>query len=63
VRAALLAVTAILPDGPTATFGSKAIKDVAGYDLKRLLIGSGTALGTPQEVTLRVGVNVDRGAP
>ena len=62
VRAALLAVAATLPDGPSATFGSKAIKDVAGYDLKRLLIGSGTALGTPQEVTLRVGVNVDSAA-
>jgi glycolate oxidase len=61
VRAALLAVTAGLPDGPVATFGSKAIKDVAGYDLKRLFIGSGAAFGTSRAVTLRIGVNVDRG--
>jgi glycolate oxidase len=61
VRAALLAVTAALPDGPVATFGSKAIKDVAGYDLKRLFIGSGAEFGVVRGVTLRVGVNVDRG--
>jgi glycolate oxidase len=61
VRAALLAVTAELPDGPVATFGSKAIKDVAGYDLKRLFIGSGEAFGVLRAVTLRVGVNVDGG--
>lgn len=59
VRAALLAVTAALPDGPVATFGSKAIKDVAGYDLKRLFIGSGVVFGSVGAVTLRVGVNVD----
>lgn len=59
VRAALLAVTAALHDGPVATFGSKAIKDVAGYDLKRLFIGSGATFGVPRAVTLRLGVNVD----
>jgi glycolate oxidase len=61
VRAALLAVTAALADGPVATFGSKAIKDVAGYDLKRLFIGSGMVFGVLSGVTLRLGVNVDRG--
>ena len=33
-----------LPDGPEARFGSSAVKDVAGYDLKRLYIGSGTTI-------------------
>jgi glycolate oxidase len=61
VRAALLAVTAALHDGPVATFGSKAIKDVAGYDVKRLFIGSGVTFGVPRAVTLRLGVNVDSG--
>jgi glycolate oxidase len=59
VRATLLAVTAALHDGPVATFGSKAIKDVAGYDVKRLFIGSGATFGVPRAVTLRLGVNVD----
>ena len=40
-RAALLAVRATLPDGPEVRFGSNAVKDVAGYDLKRLYIDSG----------------------
>lgn len=53
-RAALLAVETTLPDGRTARFGSNAVKDVAGYDMKRLFIGSGGAFGTLDTVTLRV---------
>jgi len=54
VRDALLAVETTLHDGYPARFGSNAVKDVAGYDMKRLLIGSGTAFGTLDRVTLRV---------
>jgi glycolate oxidase len=54
VRDALLAVETTLHDGLPARFGSNAVKDVAGYDMKRLLIGSGTAFGTLERVTLRV---------
>jgi len=54
VRDALLAVDTTLRDGQTARFGSNAVKDVAGYDMKRLFIGSGTALGTLDSVTLRM---------
>jgi glycolate oxidase len=54
VRDALLAVETTLPDGPPARFGSSAVKDVAGYDMKRLFIGSGAAFGTLERVTLRV---------
>jgi glycolate oxidase len=54
VRDALLAVETTLPDGQPARFGSSAVKDVAGYDMKRLFIGSGTAFGTLDRVTLRV---------
>lgn len=53
-RDALLAVAVTLPDGQAARFGSNAVKDVAGYDMKRLFIGSGTAFGTLDTVTLRV---------
>ncbi len=54
VRASLLAIDAILPDGLPVRFGSKAVKDVAGYDLKRLYIGSSDAFGVVQEVTLQI---------
>jgi glycolate oxidase len=54
VRDALLAVETTLSDGQPARFGSSAVKDVAGYDMKRLFIGSGTAFGTLERVTLRI---------
>ena len=54
MRDALLAVETTLPDGQAARFGSSAVKDVAGYDMKRLFIGSGTAFGVLERATLRV---------
>jgi len=54
VRDCLLAVQVRLPDGQSVRFGSKAVKDVAGYDMKRLFIGSGCTFGTLEEVTLKV---------
>ena len=54
VRDALLAVETTLHDGHPARFGSNAVKDVAGYDMKRLCIGSGMTFGTLETVTLRV---------
>ena len=53
-RASLLAVNVTLPEGLPARFGSNAVKDVAGYDLKRLFVGSGNAFGMVDEVTLQV---------
>jgi glycolate oxidase len=53
-RACLLAVNVTLPDSPSARFGSNAVKDVAGYDLKRLYTGSGATYGDVREVTLQV---------
>ncbi|MDQ6602549.1 MAG: FAD-binding protein [Chloroflexota bacterium] len=53
-RDALLAVETTLTDGQAARFGSNAVKDVAGYDMKRLFIGSGDAFGLMETVTLRV---------
>jgi glycolate oxidase FAD binding subunit len=54
VRETLLGVRVTLPEGFPARFGSSAVKDVAGYDLKRLYTGSGTSFGAVQEVTFRV---------
>jgi glycolate oxidase len=47
-------VRAVLPDGETVRFGSNAVKDVAGYDLKRLYTGGGEAFGAVTEVTLGI---------
>lgn len=54
VRDALLGARVTLPDGATVTFGRGAVKDVAGYDLKRLLIGGGGAFGMLHAATFRV---------
>ena len=54
VRDTLLAVHATLPDGAQVRFGGSTVKDVAGYDLKRLFIGSGSQFGTLRTVTLQV---------
>lgn len=53
-RDSLLAARVRLADGEPARFGSNAVKDVAGYDLKRLFIGSGPAFGVLEEMILRV---------
>ena len=47
VRRALLGLKVVLPDGQaTARFGGETMKDVAGYDTKRLFIGGRGAFGT-----------------
>jgi glycolate oxidase len=53
-RATLLAVEAVLPDGHLALFGSAAVKDVAGLDLKRLVAGGRGGFGRVTRATLRV---------
>jgi glycolate oxidase len=46
VRHALLGLEVVLPDGQApARFGGETMKDVAGYDTKRLFIGSRNAFG------------------
>lgn len=60
VRDTLPAVRATLPDGPMVRFGGSTVKDVAGYDLKRLFIGSGSLFGPLKEVTLQVDVQSGR---
>ena len=52
-RSALLSVEATLPGGYHATFGSAAMKDVAGLDAKRLIAGGRGAFGRVQRVILK----------
>jgi glycolate oxidase len=54
VRNTLLAVHATLPDASPVHFGGSTVKDVAGYDLKRLFTGSSDRFGTLHQVTLQV---------
>ncbi len=54
VRDCILAVGATLPEGDRVRFGSSAVKDVAGYDLKRLYIDGGARVGQLDDVTLKV---------
>lgn len=53
-RDLVLGLRAIGPDGDLIRAGGKTMKDVAGYDLRRLLIGSWGTLGAIVEATLRL---------
>ncbi len=53
-RRYVLALEAVLPDGQIIRTGSKAVKNVVGYDLTQLLVGSEGTLAVITEVTLRL---------
>jgi glycolate oxidase len=58
VRHNLLGVEVVLPDGDaTARFGGQNMKDVAGYDTKRLYIGGHHAFGTITSAVFKISVN------
>jgi glycolate oxidase len=50
----VLALEAVLPTGQVVRTGSKAVKNVVGYDLTQLLVGSEGTLAIITEVTLRL---------
>lgn len=50
----VMGMTVVLPDGEIATLGNKCVKDVAGYSLKDLFIGSEGTLGIITEVLLKL---------
>jgi glycolate oxidase len=53
-RRYVLALEAVLPSGQIVRTGSKAVKNVVGYDLTQLLVGSEGTLAIVTEVTLRL---------
>jgi len=54
LREDVLGLRLILPDGAVADLGGKVVKNVAGYDVPRLLLGSWGTLGVIADVTLRL---------
>jgi glycolate dehydrogenase FAD-linked subunit len=50
----VLALEAVLPDGEIIQTGSKAVKNVVGYDLTQLLVGSEGTLAIITKITLRL---------
>ena len=54
LRDLILAVTAVLPDGRVIRAGKPVVKNVAGYDLVKLFIGSHGTLGLISDVTFKL---------
>lgn len=54
VRDLLLGVRVALPDGACVRFGGRVVKNVAGYDMNKLFLGSLGAFGVVLEATYRL---------
>jgi glycolate oxidase FAD binding subunit len=54
MRDLVIGVTVVLPDGTRASSGGKVVKNVAGYDLGKLLCGSRGRLGRVERIALRL---------
>lgn len=54
VRDYLIGMKVVLADGRLITSGGKVVKNVAGYDLCKLFIGSGTSLGILVEASFKL---------
>ncbi|MBU2261785.1 MAG: FAD-binding oxidoreductase [Proteobacteria bacterium] len=53
-RDLLLGVKAVLPTGEIVAFGGKTVKNVSGYDMTKLMIGSWGTLGVITEITTKL---------
>jgi len=54
LRDLVIGMTVVLPDGTIARSGGKVVKNVAGYDLHKLMIGAFGTLAVVTEVTFRL---------
>ena len=54
LRDLVIGVTLVLADGTIARSGGKVVKNVAGYDLHKLMIGAYGTLGVLTEITFRL---------
>jgi len=54
VRDWLIGMTVVLPDGPLVRNGGKVVKNVAGFDLCKLFVGSRGTLGVIVEATFKL---------
>lgn len=54
VRDLLLGIRAVAPNGEILSFGGKTMKNVSGYDMTRLMVGSWGALGIITGVTTKL---------
>jgi glycolate oxidase FAD binding subunit len=54
MRDLLIGLTVILADGSIVRGGGKVVKNVAGYDLPKLVIGSFGTLGVVVEATFKL---------
>ncbi|MGE5224253.1 MAG: FAD-binding oxidoreductase, partial [Omnitrophica WOR_2 bacterium] len=54
IRDLVLSLTAVLPDGRILRLGRPVVKNVAGYDLAKLFIGSYGTLGLLTEITFKL---------
>jgi glycolate oxidase FAD binding subunit len=50
----ILGIKAVMPNGDIMSVGGKAVKNVAGYDMTKLMIGSMGAIGIICEITFRI---------
>lgn len=53
-RDLLLGLKAVVPGGDIVAFGGKTVKNVSGYDMTKLMVGSWGALGVITEITTKL---------